>query len=166
MVELGWLYAPLLDPVWPELLAVADVEGEVLVVVVASAVAESERIAELHPANASPARRRVNKIEFFIGRLNYLSTDPAVPRRFRNGGRGPRFSAEWADLRCESPRASHFCNWPARREIFAGISRAVKRLKIWEVSRSNRANLQAAGLHSVIGYSNWMRRAAGSDRRK
>lgn len=54
------------------------------VVALDSAVAESERMAELHPANARPAKRRVNKIEFFIGRLIYLPTDPGVPPRFRN----------------------------------------------------------------------------------
>ena len=46
--------------------------GVVLVVddVVESATAVSDLVAELQPARAKPARRRVNKIDFFIRELS------------------------------------------------------------------------------------------------
>ncbi len=47
-----------------------DALGDVLVML-ASEGAVPDRVAELQPANARPARRRVNKIEFFIGEFDY-----------------------------------------------------------------------------------------------
>ena len=53
------------------------------VVVDVSTDAVSDLVEVLQPLKAKPARRSVNKTEFFIGGLSCLSTDRALPVRFR-----------------------------------------------------------------------------------
>ena len=55
------------------------------IVVDVSAVAVSDLVEELQPLRAKPARRSVNKIEFFIGGLSCAPTDRPVSARFRPG---------------------------------------------------------------------------------
>lgn len=69
-----------------------DVEDElttgvvVVAVVVVSVAAVSDRVEVLQPARARPARRSVNKIEFFIGGLSCAPTDRALAPRFPRRG--------------------------------------------------------------------------------
>lgn len=78
----------------------------VVAAVVLSAIAVSDLVEELHPLKARPASRRVNKIEFFIGRLSCASTDRPHVRGFASGGNG--FSGEkpgWSEV-CASRGAA------------------------------------------------------------